>query len=239
MPCQETIIGHPLGKLESLRGLQNVRAAGSISHEERRRRLTCLTGRQLTNIVRDEQQLAEVQAEPLATEDLVTDHAEQAEAAEMRTERNERQQVWNRDRTELLRKIAMNFAPNTDQNLLFLWPLSQRSNCGRSAGGGHMLPRMEHMQYSSAARTSRDWSGMVRQTPVSFLTEETQWHLSSSIPWQKTDVVGRVLKQLWFGFKENRTKTGHPFCSSKRSSGRSNHLFYDHPALGPHPYFSQ
>ena len=47
------------------------------------------------------------------------DHAEQAEAAEMRTERNERQQVWNRDRTEQLRKIAMNFAPNTDQNLLF------------------------------------------------------------------------------------------------------------------------
>ena len=51
MPCTETIIGNDLGKLESLRGLQNVRAAGSISHEERRRRLTCLAGRHLTNIV--------------------------------------------------------------------------------------------------------------------------------------------------------------------------------------------
>ena len=70
MPCTETFIGNALGKLESLRSLQNVRAAGSISHEERRRRLTCLAGRQLTNIVRDEQQLAEVQAEALATEDL-------------------------------------------------------------------------------------------------------------------------------------------------------------------------
>ena len=80
---------------------------------------------------------------------------------------------------------------------------------------------------------------MVRQTPASFLTEETQWHLSSSIPWQKTDVVGRVLKQLRFGFKENRTKTGHPFCSSKRSSGRSNHLILGPPSSWTHRYFSE
>ena len=86
MPCTETFIGNALGKLESLRGLQNVRAAGGISHEERRRRLTCLAGRHLTNIVRDEQELTEVEAEALATEDRVMDLAEQAEAADARTE---------------------------------------------------------------------------------------------------------------------------------------------------------
>ena len=109
MPCTETFIGNALGKLESLRSLQNVRAAGSISHEERRRRLTCLAGRHLTNIVRDEQESAEVEAEALATEDRVIDLAEQAEAAEARTDSNERQKIWNGDTTEQQRKIAKKF----------------------------------------------------------------------------------------------------------------------------------